>query len=205
METASCPVLNPLRFSSITNNNSRLCDIVRTHLHFLPSFSPTFPRKLNFCGKSLQFNRFTVLSSPSSHLHQNPSQELAVLLEVEGVLMDVYRLGNRQAFNVAFQKLGLDCAKWTEPIYLDLLRKSGGDEERMLVLYFNQIGWPTSLPTAEKGSFMKSVLREKVHIRTIEKECRKDDVTLNFTHVCLKWSEIDLVEKEEPPPSQLSI
>lgn len=78
--------------------------------------------------------------------------------------MDVYHLGNRQAFNVgaeekvtffmlletwnqyfiqtitnsfgirvtefesfffdvsAFQKLGLDCANWTEPIYLDLVR-----------------------------------------------------------------------------------
>lgn len=31
----------------------------------------------------------------------------------------------------------------------------------MLILYFNRIGWPTSLPTSEKGSFMKSVLREK--------------------------------------------
>ena len=80
--------MNPLRFSSSTNNNSRLFDIVRTHLHFLPSFSPTFPRKLNFCGKSSPFNRFTVLSSPSSHLHQNPSQELAVLLEVEGYHSD---------------------------------------------------------------------------------------------------------------------
>uniref|UniRef100_A0A453JI20 Uncharacterized protein n=1 Tax=Aegilops tauschii subsp. strangulata TaxID=200361 RepID=A0A453JI20_AEGTS len=27
-----------------------------------------------------------------------------------------------------------------------------------------QIGWPTSLPTSEKGSFTKSVLREKVDI-----------------------------------------
>ncbi|KAL7241408.1 hypothetical protein ACSBR1_014074 [Camellia fascicularis] len=41
--------------------------------------------------------------------------------------------------------------------------KSASDEERMLILYFNRIGWPTSLPTSEKGSFMKSVLREKMH------------------------------------------
>lgn len=75
--------------------------------------------------------------------------------------MDVNRMGSREAFNAAFQKLGLDCANWTEPIYLDLVRKSTGDEERMLMLYFNRIGWPTSLPTSEKGSFMKSVLREK--------------------------------------------
>jgi len=30
-----------------------------------------------------------------------------------------------------------------------------------------QIGWPTSLPTSEKGSFMKSVLREKVSISSM--------------------------------------
>ncbi|KAJ6676333.1 PROTEIN putative EXPRESSED-RELATED [Salix viminalis] len=77
------------------------------------------------------------------------------------VLIDAYRLGNRQAFNVAFQKLGLDCANWTQPIYQDLVRKSDGDEERMLVLFFNRIGWPTSLPTSEKGAFVKSLLREK--------------------------------------------
>ncbi|XP_072957309.1 CBBY-like protein isoform X2 [Typha angustifolia] len=41
------------------------------------------------------------------------------------------------------------------------MRKAGGDEERMLILFFNRIGWPTSLPTNEKETFMKSVLQEK--------------------------------------------
>ncbi|XVE88495.1 hypothetical protein DITRI_Ditri19aG0073800 [Diplodiscus trichospermus] len=114
---------------------------------------------IGYCSSSL----------PSSAQNQNPSQELVVLLEVEGVLMDAYCLGNRQAFNLAFQKLGLDCANWTEPVYSDLVRRSAGYEERMLVLYFNwigwpvfwQIGWPTSLPTSEKEPFVKNVLREK--------------------------------------------
>ncbi|CAN1846231.1 CBBY-like protein [Linum perenne] len=44
---------------------------------------------------------------------------------------------------------------------MDLLRKCTGDEERMLLLYFNRIGWPTSLPTSEKQTFMKNVLQEK--------------------------------------------
>ncbi|KAM1848318.1 hypothetical protein ACFX14_012471 [Malus domestica] len=44
---------------------------------------------------------------------QNPYQELTVPLKVDGVLMDAYRLGNRQTFNAAFKKLGLDCASWT--------------------------------------------------------------------------------------------
>uniref|UniRef100_A0A0D9Y1Q2 Haloacid dehalogenase-like hydrolase domain-containing protein n=1 Tax=Leersia perrieri TaxID=77586 RepID=A0A0D9Y1Q2_9ORYZ len=99
--------------------------------------------------------------SPSSS-QGSASPDIAVLLEVEGVLADVYRFGNRQAFNVAFQNLGLDCANWTEPIYADLVRKASGDEERMLLLFFNRIGWPTSLPTNEKESFIKSVLREKL-------------------------------------------
>lgn len=89
--------------------------------------------------------------------------EIAILLEVEGVLADVNRSGNRQAFNVAFQKLGLDCANWTDPVYMDLVRRGGGDEERMLILFFERIGWPTSLPTDEKEPFLKNVMQEKHH------------------------------------------
>ncbi|XP_050145083.1 CBBY-like protein [Malus sylvestris] len=63
--------------------------------------------------------------------------------------------------SAAFKKLGLDCASWTEPVYLDLLRKSAGDEEKMVNLYFNWIGWPSSLPTNEKESFVKNVLQKK--------------------------------------------
>ncbi|KAG8365689.1 hypothetical protein BUALT_Bualt18G0132800 [Buddleja alternifolia] len=111
----------------------------------------------------LQSDRFIAnhVSSSSNTGDSNLAQKFALLIEVEGVLVDVYRLCNRQAFNVAFRKLGLDCANWSEPVYLDLVRKSAGDEERMVVLYFNRIGWPTSVATSEKGSFMKNVLREK--------------------------------------------
>ncbi|XP_057830125.2 CBBY-like protein isoform X3 [Cryptomeria japonica] len=87
--------------------------------------------------------------------------KIAILLEVEGVIADDTFSGNRHAFNVAFQKLGLDCANWTRPVYMDLLRKAGGDDERMLYLFFERIGWPTSLPTNEKESFLKNVLQEK--------------------------------------------
>ncbi|KAL7160766.1 hypothetical protein ACSBR2_041422 [Camellia fascicularis] len=97
METASYPILHtPL----IINNNCKFHEFPKNHFHFLPLFSSAFSRKFNFPGKSLQFKRFTASSSSSSSFEQNPSQDLAVLLEVEGVLMDVYRLGNRQAFNV---------------------------------------------------------------------------------------------------------
>lgn len=162
MEAVSCPILYTLRPSSIINANKN-SETLKTNIYTLPPPpSSTFSKNLKLSGRSLPFNRFiTASSSLSVHNNQKSSQKLGVLLEVEGVLMDVYRLGNRQAFNIAFQRLGLDCANWTEPIYLDLVRKSSGDEERMLILYFNKIGWPTSLPTSEKGTFMKSVMREK--------------------------------------------
>ncbi|RVW78175.1 hypothetical protein CK203_058439 [Vitis vinifera] len=177
--------------------------IPQTQLSFLPTFSTNlhFPRK-NFP----HFNGLTAFRSLPPHNNPNPSQELAILLEVEGVIVDVYWMGNRNAFNTgvldtvvsnsasksttydfsggnwqmyikesnsdfpfvlpAFRKLGLDCANWPEPVYLDLLRceiqiESAGDEERMLILFFNKIGWPTSVPTSEQKTFMQNVLREK--------------------------------------------
>ncbi|EEF46567.1 2-deoxyglucose-6-phosphate phosphatase, putative [Ricinus communis] len=164
MEISSCSILYSLRLSNnFINYNNKFCSqtLPRNCNSFClgPSFSFSFPRNYKIPGKFLQPNGLASFTSSSPD--QNPSLELAVLLEVDGVLMDVYRLGNRQAFNIAFQKLGLDCANWTEPIYLDLVRKSAGDEERMLVLFFNRIGWPTSLPTSEKGTFVNNILQEK--------------------------------------------
>ncbi|XP_072988432.1 CBBY-like protein [Typha latifolia] len=124
------------------------------------SFHPSYTSISKNPNRSRRFLPPRQCSSGDSQ-DSGPSQDLALLFEVEGVIADIYRFGNRQAFNVAFQKLGLDCANWTEPIYADLMRKAGGDEERMLILFFNRIGWPTSLPTNEKETFMKSVLQEK--------------------------------------------
>ncbi|BBH01269.1 Haloacid dehalogenase-like hydrolase superfamily protein [Prunus dulcis] len=168
MEFASCSILRAQPFSTFILP----ANAIYTHLFAswpsskhnlslaLPFFS-TFPRNSTFPGKCQHCDRFTAFSSISGSQDQNPSQKLAVLLEVDGVLMDAYRLGNRQTFNAAFRKLGLDCASWTEPVYLDLLRKSAGDEEKMLNLYFNRTGWPSSLPTSEKASFVKKVLQNK--------------------------------------------
>ncbi|GMH20986.1 hypothetical protein Nepgr_022828 [Nepenthes gracilis] len=121
----------------------------------------TSPSKFKICPRIRNSVPFIASSSHPASPEHGQSEELAILLEVDGVLMDAYHSGNRQAFNVAFQKLGLDCAKWTEPIYSDLFRKGVGDEERMLVMYFNRIGWPTSLPTSEKEAFMRRILVEK--------------------------------------------
>ncbi|KAH9747406.1 hypothetical protein KPL70_004706 [Citrus sinensis] len=143
--STSCSLLNSLRFSTAITVSKKSyyhyqATQLRNHncLSPFPSFSSTFPRNYNFHGKCLHVNPFSAFSSSSGHDSQNPPRDLAVLLEVDGVLVDAYRFGNRQAFNVAFQKLGLDCANWTAPIYTDLLRKSAGDEDRMLVLFFNR-------------------------------------------------------------------
>ncbi|KAI7728187.1 hypothetical protein M8C21_006359 [Ambrosia artemisiifolia] len=128
--------------------------------------SPSFYNNNNFYKtKHLNFklNAASNVSSGSGSDDSNKSikQQLAVLLEVEGVLVDVHRECHREAFNLAFKNMGLDCANWTEPIYLDLVRKCFGGEQEMLTLYFNKIGWPTSLPTNEKGGFIKRVLQDK--------------------------------------------
>ncbi|CAN6553548.1 unnamed protein product [Malus baccata var. baccata] len=170
MDSASRSILRARPFSSTAvifppsnNTTARFFDLPKTNHNpnLVPLFSSTLPRNPNFPGKCLHFDRFSAFSSLCGVQDQNPSQELAVLLEVDGVLMDAYRMGNRQSFNAAFKKLGQRCTNWTEPVYLDLLshalpyfpkvlkcslcsscRESGGDEEKMVNLYFNRIGWP---------------------------------------------------------------
>ncbi|KAE8647777.1 CBBY-like protein [Cucumis sativus] len=165
MEITYSSILYTHPIKRTTACNCSYSHAIPKHLpsRFYPS-SPrlsVFSRSYNFIvDSSLRIRRLTAFSSSSSSNNDSP-QELAVLLEVEGVLVDAYRSTNRQAFNEAFRKLGLDCANWTEPVYSDLVRKNAANEERMLIMYFNRIGWPTSLPTNEKESFIKSVLREK--------------------------------------------
>ncbi|CAH9141227.1 unnamed protein product [Cuscuta epithymum] len=159
METASSAILNTPHTSTIT---AKLYSIQRKNISSLSYPSLSTPRASGLRFRGVRFNgSVNCSSSLSSNTPKIHSQQLALLFEIEGVLMDIYRFGNQQAFNAAFQKLGLDCASWTQPVYLDLVKKSYGDEERMLVLYFNKIGWPTSLPTNEKQSFLKRALSEK--------------------------------------------
>ncbi|KAL3851564.1 hypothetical protein ACJIZ3_013446 [Penstemon smallii] len=177
METASSsPILHSFRLcGGATRTTATFTNASTTSKLYLPMFSKHLCSSSSLLASPRNFyyydifgrkfkkrsDRFLSNSSSGNTTDCNSSPKFAVLLEVEGVLMDVYRLCNRQAFNVAFRKLGLDCANWSQPVYLDLVRKSAGDEEMMLVLYFNRIGWPTSVATSENKTFMKSVLREK--------------------------------------------
>ncbi|XP_014516927.1 CBBY-like protein isoform X1 [Vigna radiata var. radiata] len=131
----------------------------RFHFRFPSTFSTLTFSSSKFPAKSS--SRLAVFSASSTDHRHSTSQDLAVLLEVDGVLMDAHRVGNRIAFNKAFERLGLDCANWTEPVYSDLSKRSARDEEKMVFLYFNRIGWPASLPTNEQGLFAKRVLQQK--------------------------------------------
>ncbi|KAJ8444112.1 hypothetical protein Cgig2_005793 [Carnegiea gigantea] len=94
------------------------------------STSPCFPiylssftlRRSNSYPRDRFFNGFDSRCNLPNSPEPSTSDQVAVFLEVDGVLIDAYLSGKRQAFNVAFQKLGLDCAKWTEPVYSDLFR-----------------------------------------------------------------------------------
>ncbi|CAL5443567.1 unnamed protein product [Camellia sinensis] len=137
---------NSALLSSTTTANSmnspKTISVFSLYFHLLSRGNSIFPGKVCSSSDSRPRALHPALLN-RTHL------KISLFLKLKGVLMDVYRLGDRQVFNV---------------------EKSASDEERMLILYFNRIGWPTSLPTSEKGSFMKSVLREKVYPIIISKD-----------------------------------
>ncbi|KAK9835988.1 hypothetical protein WJX81_004011 [Elliptochloris bilobata] len=69
--------------------------------------------------------------------------------------------GTAQPLNALHTDSGLDCAKWSAPVYHDLLRVGDGSGEGMLCSYFNTVGWPTTLATSEQTSFVTTVLGRK--------------------------------------------
>lgn len=54
----------------------------------------------------------------------SPSRLL--IIECDGVLVDIHKEIHLAAFNAAFRELGLDCANWTPAIYTDLIRMGDG-------------------------------------------------------------------------------
>lgn len=86
MEATLCP-LNSLRVINSTNKfYYETPPRVHHKLSLFPSFSSAFP-SLKFPGNLLHKNGgFSAFCSTSSHHTRNPSQELALLLEVDGYL-----------------------------------------------------------------------------------------------------------------------
>jgi HAD superfamily hydrolase (TIGR01509 family) len=67
---------------------------------------------------------------------------------------DVHRI----SFNKAFKDQGLTC-EWSVEEY-GVLLQTGGGKERMTV-YFNDKGWPESVPEAERQDFVKNLHKIK--------------------------------------------
>ncbi|KAF2530625.1 hypothetical protein F2Q70_00031348 [Brassica cretica] len=135
MEIAACSILNNLQLSSCTksppftrySSNLSSHDTGRRQRRSSLAFLDC-PERSQILGKCLrlQRQRFSARCLSASQDDANPSEELAVILEVDGVMIDTWS-SNRQAFNVAFKKLGLDCANWPEPVYADLLSLTNDD------------------------------------------------------------------------------
>ncbi|DBB09328.1 TPA: hypothetical protein ACH3X3_007907 [Trebouxia sp. C0006] len=80
-----------------------------------------------------------------------------LMIEVDGVLVDIHKDCHRVAFNQAFEELGLDCVAWNPSVYHDLLRSGDGTAEGIVAAYFGMVGWPMMLPSKERRPFAGKV------------------------------------------------
>jgi len=74
----------------------------------------------------------------------NLDRPLLVIVECDGVMIDVQTDGHRVAFNEAFKKMSIMSADWTPTEYASLLRSGGGTAEGMIERYFHFYGYPRS-------------------------------------------------------------
>jgi len=82
-------------------------------------------------------------SSSSPHSDEyNLDRPLLVIVECDGVMIDVQTDGHRVAFNEAFKKMSIMSADWTPAEYASLLRSGGGTAEGMIERYFHFYGYP---------------------------------------------------------------
>ncbi|GFR47046.1 hypothetical protein Agub_g8731 [Astrephomene gubernaculifera] len=104
------------------------------------------------------------------------SVPLGVLFEVDGALMDVHLDGHREAFNAAFQSIGMDCVNWSPVVYHDLLGCSDGSGEGLVRAYFGTVGWPLMLATSDRGAFVRRV--QQLKEQQLERLLARDAVPL---------------------------
>lgn len=87
---------------------------------------------------------------------------IGLLLEVEGVMVDLHRAGHLEAFNSAFLACGFDWARWTTASYSSLYRRTGGDPSAMLRVFFEQQRWPVEgMDEADKEALIARLLHLK--------------------------------------------
>ena len=84
-----------------------------------------------------------------------------LLLECDGVMVDVHRDAHRVAFNQAFRAMGLDCANWSPQVYHDVMRAGKGSGEGMIIGYFNTVGWPLVVTERDRMGYAQELHRMK--------------------------------------------
>jgi len=65
--------------------------------------------------------------------------ETVVIIENDGVLVDLHTHGHRKAFNLAFDEMGYSCSQWSPHIYYDLLRFGDGTGEGLVRAYYDMV------------------------------------------------------------------
>jgi HAD superfamily hydrolase (TIGR01509 family) len=89
----------------------------------------------------------------------------ALIFDCDGVLVDTERDGHRVAFNLAFEKMGID-TYWDEVEYKQLVRIAGGKER--MKFYFDQNGWPELWTDKEQLILDLHILKTKLFMELIE-------------------------------------
>ncbi|KAF5832590.1 hypothetical protein DUNSADRAFT_11462 [Dunaliella salina] len=85
----------------------------------------------------------------------------ALLLELDGAVVDLHSDGHRVAFNKAFESLGFECVNWPVHVYNDLLGRGDGTPEGFIAAYFEMMGWPEMMATSDRARFLTKVHEAK--------------------------------------------
>lgn len=78
----------------------------------------------------------------------------ALLFDCDGVIAETERDAHRVTFNLAFKEKNV-ATEWDVELYGELL-KIGGGKERMTA-HFNNVGWPSFVPEAERSKFIQEL------------------------------------------------
>ncbi|CAI5478079.1 unnamed protein product [Closterium sp. Yama58-4] len=87
---------------------------------------------------------------------------VALLVDVEGVMVDLHRNGHMEALNSALSSLAFDAHRLSPSRYRDLHRKCAGNFELLLSTHFNASAWPIpSLDAQAKQALLQRLLNLK--------------------------------------------
>lgn len=87
-----------------------------------------------------------------------------IIMECDGVLVDIHNHGHRKAFNLAFEEMGYSCSQWSPHIYYDLLRFGDSTGPGLVKTYYEMVGWPIMLSTSDRPAFVEKIYAIKQRI-----------------------------------------